>query len=221
MNIDLHDAAKLNRQVLGAMKRRFRQRFALFFLADLIILSISVFTLLIQPVLGVFLVIAMLPRTVAAPFVLAWSGNVFRLYTNIQFHRENLLRRGAAISYSSPMSTWFWLSVLAGASLGFIAVVVGFIVLLLAFSTNVLEGINAVLVEVLLIVISLYLYYSEKKAYLWCVIAVVDSVLSDPTMRRSFLLASTALYHNSIDNRLQKKTDLVIRSQEKNRNVSN
>lgn len=206
-NVNPDDAYRMNRQVFAAVKRKFRTRFACVVVADVALLVVAMLIALSgHTILGAFVIFALAPRVIGGPFVLFWPGNTLKLYTNVRYHRTSTLRRSALLSFATPMFIWMWSSLVAAVFLFFVAMISGFLALALAFADGFAHGLLAVLIVVFIVALGVYLIWSERAAYNWCVVDSVDTVLSDKSTRRSFVISSSILTHQAIERRFAAKT---------------
>jgi len=218
MQFDLHDAQHFHSQVHAALRKRFRLRFLFFVCVDWLLLLLAICVTWRQTALGVFLVVALVPRLLAEPLVLFWNGEVFKLYTKIEFHRSSLLRRSALLSYCPAAMAWMWASVFAAFLICGAVILFGLLVLALSFAVGVLSGLEAAVLEIFMIALSGYFFWSERAAYNWCVTRNIDDALQSDERRRAFVMASSALIHREIEDRMRRKTAFLDSKRHKTTN---
>lgn len=202
MYIEQGDAVKLQHDVVNRTNSSFKRRFMLFFILDLIMLTLCVALCFFSLLLGLILVFSLVPRICLAIPVLAWRGSAIKLYTSITFHRTDPLRRFATSSQHPALSAWIAASYFAAIVVLFFAILAGIVVVVLSFGTGFLEGVGSVLSELFMLMIALYLVLTERLAYDYSVTRMVDSVLDGQQELRRLYVASAARIHNQKINML-------------------
>lgn len=207
MYIEQGDAVKLRRDVVTQTNWSFKRRFMLFFILDLIMLTLCVALCFFSLVLGLILVLSLFPRICLAIPVMSWRGSAIKMYTSINFHRTDTLRRFATSSQHPMFSAWIAASYFSAIAVLFFAILAGIVVVVLSFGTGILEGVGSLLSELFMLSIALYLVMTERLAYDYAVTRMVDGVLdSQQELRRLYVVSSARIHNQKINSLLQEKS---------------
>ena len=213
MHIEQGDAVKLRRDVIDQTNSSFKRRFMLFFMLDLIMLTLCVALCFFSLLLGLILVFSLAPRICLAIPVVAWRGSAIKLYTSIKFHRTDTLRRFATASQHPFFSAWIAASYFAAIAVLFFAILAGIVVVVLSFGTGFLEGVGSVLSELFMLATAVYLVLTERLAYDFAVTRMVDGILDgQQELRRLYVVSSARMHNQKINALLQQKSQGLLLS---------
>jgi len=201
----MNEIARYQQRIEHQIRRKFKRRFALVALVDLLFLLGWACAVVVRPTLAVVAALALSARFAVTLWALWRVQRVHRLYTKLIFHRQHALRRFANVSSEPALSAWVGVSVIAALSLVLALIALG-AATLVASTTSTSDFAVSCTVALAALATALYLWWSERTAYRWCVVESVDSVLAADETRRAYVTAAARNFADKISARLEQRS---------------